>query len=227
MLIKQLLLTSDREAMVAVLNDWMLCDGTQLDLVALARLAKLIRLQNGLHAGEFCASKRDQCSTSKDEHQLSGIGEALPYYRTDFGRYKTELCRPFEETGSCKYGLKCQFAHGSKELRTLQRHPKYKTELCRTFHTTGFCPYGPRCHFVHHDGIVSPPRQNENANSNLHRKKSLSSALCEAHQPVASDFASSSRLASLAQLVARIKINISAGVGSSTDEMCGLARIVS
>lgn len=64
-------------------------------------------------------------------------------------RYKTELCRPFEESGTCKYGDKCQFAHGEHELRSLQRHPKYKTELCRTFHTTGFCPYGPRCHFIH------------------------------------------------------------------------------
>lgn len=64
-------------------------------------------------------------------------------------RYKTELCRPFEEAGECKYGDKCQFAHGMQELRNLQRHPKYKTELCRTFHSVGFCPYGPRCHFVH------------------------------------------------------------------------------
>ncbi|KAI5642842.1 zinc finger c-x8-C-x5-C-x3-H type (and similar) domain-containing protein [Phthorimaea operculella] len=64
-------------------------------------------------------------------------------------RYKTELCRPFEEAGVCKYGDKCQFAHGMRELRNLQRHPKYKTELCRTFHSVGFCPYGPRCHFVH------------------------------------------------------------------------------
>lgn len=64
-------------------------------------------------------------------------------------RYKTELCRPFEENGVCKYGDKCQFAHGSKELRSMARHPKYKTELCRTFHSTGLCPYGPRCHFIH------------------------------------------------------------------------------
>ncbi|XP_012539324.2 putative E3 ubiquitin-protein ligase UNKL [Monomorium pharaonis] len=64
-------------------------------------------------------------------------------------RYKTELCRPYEENGSCKYGDKCQFAHGYGELRNLARHPKYKTELCRTFHTIGFCPYGPRCHFIH------------------------------------------------------------------------------
>ncbi|KAM3961552.1 tis11 zinc finger protein [Aphomia sociella] len=68
---------------------------------------------------------------------------------TATSRYKTELCRPFEEAGVCKYGDKCQFAHGMRELRNLQRHPKYKTELCRTFHSVGFCPYGPRCHFVH------------------------------------------------------------------------------
>ncbi|BET01286.1 Zinc finger C-x8-C-x5-C-x3-H type (and similar) [Nesidiocoris tenuis] len=68
---------------------------------------------------------------------------------TRFVRYKTELCRPYEESGTCKYGEKCQFAHGGHELRCLVRHPKYKTELCRTFHSVGFCPYGPRCHFIH------------------------------------------------------------------------------
>lgn len=69
-------------------------------------------------------------------------------------RYKTELCRPYEEFGMCKYGDKCQFAHGVAELRSLARHPKYKTELCRTYHTVGFCPYGPRCHFVHNQEEV-------------------------------------------------------------------------
>lgn len=64
-------------------------------------------------------------------------------------RYKTELCRSYQENGTCKYGEKCQFAHGYAELRSMMRHPKYKTELCRTFHAAGYCPYGPRCHFVH------------------------------------------------------------------------------
>jgi hypothetical protein len=64
-------------------------------------------------------------------------------------RYKTELCRPYQESGSCKYAEKCQFAHGRHELRTVSRHPKHKTDLCRTYHSVGFCPYGPRCHFIH------------------------------------------------------------------------------
>ncbi|MBN3302284.1 Z36L3 protein, partial [Amia calva] len=70
-------------------------------------------------------------------------------------RYKTELCRSFEESGSCKYGNKCQFAHGEAELRGVNRHPKYKTEACRTFYNFGYCPYGSRCHFIHEDKVSS------------------------------------------------------------------------
>lgn len=84
-------------------------------------------------------------STSNGNNPCLGT----PTGQVNSSRYKTELCRPFEESGTCKYGDKCQFAHGIHELRSLSRHPKYKTELCRTFHTIGFCPYGPRCHFIH------------------------------------------------------------------------------
>ncbi|ORX83755.1 hypothetical protein K493DRAFT_150661, partial [Basidiobolus meristosporus CBS 931.73] len=63
--------------------------------------------------------------------------------------YKTELCRSFGETSSCRYGLKCQFAHGTHELRPVSRHPKYKTLFCKAFWEQGSCPYGQRCCFVH------------------------------------------------------------------------------
>lgn len=64
--------------------------------------------------------------------------------------YKTEFCRSWRETGTCRYGAKCQFAHGEHELRPVLRHPKYKTEVCRNFSETGTCPYGTRCRFVHY-----------------------------------------------------------------------------
>merc|ERR1719197_651301 len=71
--------------------------------------------------------------------------------------YKTELCRSFEETGSCRYGPKCQFAHGKAELRPVLRHPKYKTQICKTFYSRGTCPYGRRCRFIHSvPGAESP-----------------------------------------------------------------------
>ncbi|MCJ8738713.1 hypothetical protein PDJAM_G00038900 [Pangasius djambal] len=87
--------------------------------------------------------------TGERGQQLQELLQPKPGSQINSTRYKTELCRPFEENGSCKYGEKCQFAHGYHELRNLSRHPKYKTEPCRTFHTIGFCPYGPRCHFIH------------------------------------------------------------------------------
>ena len=46
---------------------------------------------------------------------------------------QTELCRSWEEFGSCRYGIKCQFAHSREELRPVNRHPKYKTEVCDFF----------------------------------------------------------------------------------------------
>eukprot|EP00761_Pharyngomonas_kirbyi_P008440 gb/GECH01008451.1/.p1 GENE.gb/GECH01008451.1/~~gb/GECH01008451.1/.p1 ORF type:complete len:182 (+),score=32.66 gb/GECH01008451.1/:1-546(+) len=63
--------------------------------------------------------------------------------------YKTELCRSWLETGQCRYGDKCQFAHGYKELRPVVRHRKYKSEPCKYFHVDGVCMYGTRCCFIH------------------------------------------------------------------------------
>lgn len=94
-------------------------------------------------------------------------------------RYKTELCRSFTESGLCKYGGKCQFAHGTEELRDLNRHPKYKTEPCRTFHTIGFCPYGIRCHFVHNS-------EEEKKHSYSRSSSTSSSSSNIPHQPPSS-----------------------------------------
>lgn len=77
---------------------------------------------------------------------------------TTSSRYKTELCRTFSESGRCRYGAKCQFAHGLGELRQASRHPKYKTEFCHKFYLQGRCPYGSRCHFIHNpsEDLASP-----------------------------------------------------------------------
>ncbi|KAB0346027.1 hypothetical protein FD755_024324, partial [Muntiacus reevesi] len=98
-------------------------------------------------------------------------------------RYKTELCRLFEESGNCKYGEKCQFAQGFHELRSLTRHPKYKTELCRTFHTIGFCHYGPRCHFIHNADERRPAPSGGHLRGLLHHSLSFSGFPSGHHQP--------------------------------------------
>lgn len=83
---------------------------------------------------------------------------AILTYSTTITTLQTELCRSFEEFGTCRYGSKCQFAHSLDELRPVQRHPKYKTEVCRTFATTGTCPYGTRCRFIHQSATLAQLR---------------------------------------------------------------------
>lgn len=83
----------------------------------------------------------------------TNIASAAAVYnapRTKNDLYKTEICRSFaENSGYCKYGSKCQFAHGENELRPVRRHPRYKTKLCRNYSATGSCPYDARCRFIH------------------------------------------------------------------------------
>lgn len=71
-------------------------------------------------------------------------------------RYKTEICRQFDEIGECEYGDRCLFAHGLFELKNVpHKHPKFKTERCSAFHDLGFCAFGPRCSFVHETADAS------------------------------------------------------------------------
>lgn len=60
------------------------------------------------------------------------------------GLYKTELCRSWEEKGTCRYGPKCQFAHGEDELRKVQRHPKVRGPPHRYLLCAHICPLSTR-----------------------------------------------------------------------------------
>eukprot|EP01017_Pseudomicrothorax_dubius_P019625 TRINITY_DN2154_c0_g1_i8.p1 TRINITY_DN2154_c0_g1~~TRINITY_DN2154_c0_g1_i8.p1 ORF type:complete len:198 (+),score=32.91 TRINITY_DN2154_c0_g1_i8:161-754(+) len=71
-------------------------------------------------------------------------------------KYKTELCRYWQETGDCIFGDSCAFAHGLCDIRQ-KKHisSNYKTKKCIQFHQYGFCPYGIRCQFQH---VLNRPR---------------------------------------------------------------------
>jgi len=69
-------------------------------------------------------------------------------------KYKTEMCKNWELRGTCKFGDKCCFAHGRKELKAkVLTHVKYKTKPCKQYHQTGYCPYGQRCQYLHKEAI--------------------------------------------------------------------------
>jgi hypothetical protein len=67
----------------------------------------------------------------------------------DFTKYKTEICRSWQEKRYCTYGKKCMFAHGKEELMGKEFFGGYKSKLCRSFHQKFYCPYGSRCMFIH------------------------------------------------------------------------------
>ena len=67
-------------------------------------------------------------------------------------KYKTELCKTYNDEEFCVYGNKCRFAHGKEELfQKAISHPKYKVKLCVYFFQNNFCTYGTRCHFKHEE----------------------------------------------------------------------------
>lgn len=97
----------------------------------------------------IAAVQRTVVPGTDDDTSSDSASSASSASSSTSDRYKTELCRSWEETRACRYGAKCQFAHGVRELREMPRHPKYKTELCKNFHARGSCPYGARCRFIH------------------------------------------------------------------------------
>jgi len=121
------------------------------------KISELERLRNQISSNSDSHSSASSTTSSSSNGSTSTSSAAS---KVNTSRYKTELCRPFGEHGTCKYGEKCQFAHGQAELRSVTRHPKYKTDLCRTYHSVGFCPYGPRCHFVHNLDEVTEESSN-------------------------------------------------------------------
>ena len=100
---------------------------------------------NFAKTGRSSSSVSSQGSVDKRELPAPPKNNHM-YHET---RYKTELCRQFEESGICEYGTRCLFAHGSYELKDMKnRHPRYKSELCSSFEI-GQCSFGTRCSFLH------------------------------------------------------------------------------
>lgn len=106
--------------------------------------------ENGIEEGSTTKRRESSRNTSRRSRSES-TGGSPHVTDSSISLYKTEPCQSFTETGYCRYGLKCRFAHGQADIRPLARHKKYKTELCKTYAKSGFCPYGARCRFVHEE----------------------------------------------------------------------------
>ena len=95
-------------------------------------------------------------------------------------RYKTIMCKHFESNGICPLGVRCHFAHGHREIRSIYdpipktaleqnnryfqlksnpttHYSNYKTMKCKNFSSTGSCKYGTNCTFAHGDEELRKP----------------------------------------------------------------------
>ena len=112
----------------------------------------------------------------EEGYGLSGKARASNTRADQF--YKTRICKNWEQTGSCQYGARCNFAHGDDEMRanpslpgwsataasarpSTRRQqeppeetdpraaPLYKTRMCKNYELSGACKFGDRCIFAH------------------------------------------------------------------------------
>lgn len=149
-----------------------------------------------------------------ESRQSSTATTTLP---TKTELYKTELCRSWSQTQSCPYGSKCQFAHGSDELRPVQRHPKYKTVECNQWAATGKCTFGNRCVFIH-DKIE---RQGPNPATSAGRSDVSSWIVSDNATPYVAPTANAPSIATLSKRFSRVMVE------SSNDEDDLIKRIQS
>lgn len=110
---------------------------------------------HGVQRHAVAGQPRDRelgCRPGKNTHQ----GKQQHQYRQqpqqsdDQVKYKTEMCKNLRETGRCKFGSKCMFAHSEDELRQKTHiNLHYRSKKCAAFFDEGFCPYGSRCQYLH------------------------------------------------------------------------------
>ena len=87
-------------------------------------------------------------SNKKNVYQNKKISNIPSTFPPKGLKYRTELCKNFEISGTCKYGNKCDYAHGSQDLRQRnQSNHSFKLKKCKSFFSNGYCPYGIRCQF--------------------------------------------------------------------------------
>lgn len=95
----------------------------------------------------FTPSNTSSGYTSEESTQVSK--DAKSNEKVDEQKYKTQMCANWIEKNECRYGNKCQFAHGKDELDIFKTSNKRRTKNCRTFFKDKSCMYGNRCMFRH------------------------------------------------------------------------------
>ncbi len=104
-----------------LINDLMQQNNLTVSAVAAAANNILINMNLASQAAAVAAAAANgQTVGGGGASVAGGVGNVSK--QINYSRYKTELCRQFSENGECKYGDKCQFAHGFVDLKDVNRY---------------------------------------------------------------------------------------------------------
>ena len=90
----------------------------------------------GVRGAESKSSRAEAAESTLETPLLQGSengGVGLFRDAEKFG----DVCVEFRQTGSCEFGDRCHFLHGTIG------------DVCVEFRQTGACEFGDRCHFLH------------------------------------------------------------------------------
>ncbi|KAM3240889.1 hypothetical protein ACQJBY_054123 [Aegilops geniculata] len=95
--------------------------------------------------GQAVAKKMSKLDLGDDPAQ-----PRAPVSATAPATVKTRLCKNHGAPEGCKWGDRCHFAHGDRELgKPMGPGSSFKTRLCVSFVAGGSCAFAGRCHFAH------------------------------------------------------------------------------
>lgn len=76
--------------------------------------------------------KKPKKKTPQQQQPLPVLpGQQVDDKDLDYKKYKTRLCRNWQQTGKCPYGEACVYAHGSKEMRGEQENEQVVSSLSK------------------------------------------------------------------------------------------------
>ncbi|XP_059448181.1 uncharacterized protein LOC132179467 isoform X3 [Corylus avellana] len=121
-----------------------------------------ILVTSAIPAGRFARSVTVSGGSTTLSSSPSSGGKSL---------YKTDICRSWEDSGRCRHGNKCQFAHGKEELRPTRFPAKNKSETHKPYCVFGTGTYGPKnrfaCQLMATASRTTLPTKTEGTSKNL------------------------------------------------------------
>eukprot|EP00747_Dinoflagellata_sp_TGD_P060126 gnl/TRDRNA2_/TRDRNA2_151887_c0_seq3.p1 gnl/TRDRNA2_/TRDRNA2_151887_c0~~gnl/TRDRNA2_/TRDRNA2_151887_c0_seq3.p1 ORF type:complete len:404 (+),score=46.01 gnl/TRDRNA2_/TRDRNA2_151887_c0_seq3:60-1271(+) len=113
--------------------------------------------------------RANACTFAHGEHEIGmprgdgGISMLMGGAKGSTSNIKTQMCRFFEQSGTCSRGAQCTFAHGVHEIGMPRGEGvpgagnTVKMDMCKFFESNGICARGANCNYAHGADEIGTP----------------------------------------------------------------------